>query len=157
MYDLRHDLSAAPSSFSDDSDLAEPEPGEEPLVEPIAIVGVAARFPGARNVDEFWQNLVAGVESVRFYTREEQLALGVLVEVVDHPDFVKAAAPVDDHDMFDASFFGLNRREAEIRDPQHRLFLECAYEALESAGCDPYRHTGDVGVYAGVGANDYRI
>lgn len=138
-------------------DPSDRDPVEEPLVEPIAIVGMSGRFPGARTIEEFWQNLVAGVDSIRLYTREEQLALGVPPEVVDHPDFVRAAAPVDDHDMFDASFFGLNRREAEIRDPQHRLFLECAYEALESAGYDPYRHAGDIGVYAGVGVNDYRI
>ncbi len=135
----------------------EPPPVETPLVEPIAIVGLSGRFPGARNVEEFWQNLVAGVESVRAYSKEEQLALGVPPEMVHHPDFVPTASALDDHDMFDAAFFGLNRREAEIRDPQHRIFLECAYEALESAGYDPYRHPGDIGVYAGVGVNDYRI
>jgi phthiocerol/phenolphthiocerol synthesis type-I polyketide synthase E len=129
----------------------------EPTVEPIAIVGLSGRFPGARNVEEFWHNLAAGVESVRASTREEQLALGIRQELVDHPDFVMAAATVDDYDMFDAALFGLTRREAEIRDPQHRLFLECAYEALESAGYDPYRYAGYVGVYAGVGANDYSV
>ena len=139
------------------TDMPDRDAADEPLVEPIAIVGMSGRFPGARNLDEFWQNLVAGVESVRTYSREEQIALGVPAEVVDHPDYVRAAAPVEDHDMFDAGFFGMNRREAEIRDPQHRLFLECAYEALESAGCDPWRHQGDIGVYAGVGVNDYRI
>src|SRR5688572_29899407 len=100
----------------------------------IAIVGMACRFPGARTLDEFWKNLCAGIESIKFLSSEELKALGISGELLSSPNFVRAAATIEDADMFDASFFGFNPREAEIIDPQQRIFLECAWEALENAG-----------------------
>src|SRR5690349_2434538 len=91
----------------------------------IAIVGMAGRFPGARNIAEFWRNLCAGVESISFFTDAELAAAGVEFPR-DRPNYVKARGVLAGADEFDAAFFGMNPREAEITDPQHRVFLECA-------------------------------
>ncbi|MGC1998526.1 MAG: polyketide synthase, partial [Candidatus Acidiferrales bacterium] len=123
----------------------------------IAIVGMAGRFAGARNIDEFWRNLSNGVESIRQLTDRELLAAGVGRDELAAPDYVKAAAILDDVEMFDASFFGFSPKDASIMDPQHRHFLECAWEALEHAGHTPERFSGSVGVYAGSGMNTYLI
>ena len=132
-----------------------PERDEGHVREEIAVVGMAGRFPGARTVAELWQNLCRGVESVTFFTPEEVLASGVPPAVLRDPLFVNAAALMDDADGFDAAFFGFNPREAELMDPQHRVFLECAWEALEDAGLDPEAHGGVTGVFGGVGPNTY--
>ncbi|MEU1687496.1 SDR family NAD(P)-dependent oxidoreductase [Micromonospora sp. NPDC005707] len=124
-------------------------------IEPIAIVGLAARLPGAGDVDEFWRNLVDGVESVTELTRDEQIARGATPEEVDDPGWVNRAPLVDGYDEFDAGLFGMTAREAEITDPQHRLFLETCYTALQDGGYDPARYDGAVGVYAGTGGNTY--
>lgn len=121
----------------------------------IAIVGMAGRFPGARTLDEFWRNLHDGVESIRFYSEEELLAAGVEPELLHHPHYVRAGAILPEIEFFDASFFGFTPMEADITDPQHRLFLECAWEALENAAYVPGRSSERVGVYAGAGANNY--
>ncbi|MFI7673232.1 SDR family NAD(P)-dependent oxidoreductase [Actinophytocola sp. NPDC049390] len=125
-------------------------------VEPIAIVGMAARVPGANDVDQFWHNLVDGVESITFYTREEQLALGVTEDELDDPSWVSAAPVVDRMEYVDAGLFGMTAREADLTNPQHRLFLEVTHTALEHAGYDPHNHAGSVGVYAGTGADHYQ-
>ncbi|MFI7282045.1 SDR family NAD(P)-dependent oxidoreductase [Micromonospora chersina] len=130
-------------------------PSTDDGIEPIAIVGLAARLPGAADVDEFWQNLIDGVESVTELTREEQLARGVTRDEVDDPGWVSRAPLVDGYDEFDAGLFGMTAREAEITDPQHRLFLETCYTALQDAGYDPGRYDGAVGVYAGSGGTTY--
>ncbi|MGK5739883.1 SDR family NAD(P)-dependent oxidoreductase [Micromonospora sp. URMC 103] len=129
--------------------------GDGDGIEPIAIVGLAARLPGAADVHEFWRNLVDGVESVTELTREEQLARGATAEEVDDPGWVNRAPLVDGYDEFDAGLFGMTAREAEITDPQHRLFLESCHTALEDAGYDPSRYDGAIGVYAGTGGNTY--
>ena len=121
----------------------------------IAVVGMACRLPGARSVEEFWHNLCEGVESISFFSDEELLAAGVAPELLRDPRFVKAQGVLDDIDLFDAGFFGFSPREAELMDPQHRIFLECAWEALENAGCSPASHPGSIGVYAGLGTNTY--
>ena len=121
----------------------------------IAVIGMALRLPGAKTVADFWRNLRDGVESVRFFTDEQLKAAGVPESVLADPHYVKASAALDDVDLFDASFFGFSPREAEITDPQHRLFLECAWEALESAGYDPETCEGRLGVHAGAGFNTY--
>ena len=82
--------------------------------------------------------------------------MGVPEEVAGHPDYVAAATPLDGVETFDAAFFGLNPHEAEVLDPQHRIFLETAWEALEHAGCTPATATGPIGVYAGCGPNEYQ-
>ncbi|MGE3267194.1 MAG: SDR family NAD(P)-dependent oxidoreductase [Chloroflexota bacterium] len=128
----------------------EMEPGEA-----IAIVGLAGRFPRSKNLDEFWCRLAAGEELVSFFTDEELLASGVPPELARDPQYVGARAILDDVELFDAAFFGLSPREAEIMDPQQRLFLECAWEALENAGYDPDRYAGPIGVYAGLSMNSY--
>lgn len=123
----------------------------------IAIVGMACRFPGARNIDEFWENLRRGVESVTFFSREELLAEGISETLLKDPQYVRANAILDDIDRFDADFFGLTPREAQITDPQHRLFLECAWESLEHAGYYPEGYAGKIGVYAGAGMSSYLL
>jgi len=123
----------------------------------IAVVGMACRFPGAPNVERFWENLEAGRESITFFSNDELLAAGVAPEVVDDPFYVKAGPILPDVESFDADFFRITGDEAEILDPQQRIFLECAVEAFENAGYDPERFRGAVGVYAGVGLNTYLL
>ncbi len=126
-------------------------------LEAIAVVGMAGRFPGARDLAEHWQNLRAGRESIRRFSAAELLAAGVPRELLARPDYVPARGAIDGFDRFDAAFFDIAPREAELLDPQHRLFLETAWEALESAGCDPGRCDFPVGVFAGVSANTYLL
>ena len=128
---------------------------EEGALQGIAIVGMAGRFPGARDVEEFWRNLREGQEAIRFFSDDELLSAGVPAAALARPDYVKARGMLDGIDLFDARFFDFSPREAEIMDPQQRLFLECAWHALESAGYDPARFPGAIGVYAGVSANTY--
>lgn len=123
--------------------------------EAIAIIGLAGRFPGANDIETFWQNLKNGVESISFFQEEE-------LEVADpswrsKPGYVKAGGVLADIDGFDARYFGYSPREAEILDPQQRVFLECAVTALEDAGYDPETYPGAIGVYAGQGINTYLI
>jgi acyl transferase domain-containing protein/acyl carrier protein len=121
----------------------------------IAIIGMAGRFPGARNIDEYWQNIQNGVESIRPLTDEYLLSQGVDKSSLKHPQYVKAGAVLEDVELFDADFFGFSPREAEILDPQQRLFLECAQEAIETAGYNPQNYPGLIGVYGGAGMNGY--
>lgn len=123
----------------------------------IAVIGMSGRFPGARNLDEFWQNLLDGVESITFFEDRELEAAGIAPSLLRNPEYVKAKGVLEDAEWFDASFFGYTPREAETMDPQQRLFLECAWEALESAGYDASRYEGLIGVYGGVGPNAYFI
>ena len=123
--------------------------------ETIAIVGMAGRFPGARNLEELWENLRQGEEGISFFSAEELAAAGVSPQEMSAPGYVRAAPILEDIDAFDAGFFGFNRPDAEVTDPQHRLFMECAWEALEDAGCDPRRVDGQVGVYAGCSLSSY--
>ncbi|HEY4424233.1 MAG TPA: SDR family NAD(P)-dependent oxidoreductase [Pyrinomonadaceae bacterium] len=122
----------------------------------IAVIGMAGRYPGAKNLDQFWQNLCDGVESIKFFTDEELLAKGVEARLLDDPNYVKAEAILDDIEMFDASFFDFTPREASLIDPQHRLFLEHAWEALENAGYAAERNQR-IGVYAGESINSYLL
>jgi len=121
----------------------------------IAIIGMAGRFPGARNVDEYWQNLCDGKESITFFTDDELMAAGVSPQLIADPDYVKAAPILDEPGEFDAGFFGYSPREARTMDPQHRLFLQSAWHALEDAGYDPDTVDGPIGVYGGAAINTY--
>ena len=121
----------------------------------IAIVGMAGRFPGAAGIEEFWDNLAKGVESIHFFTRQEYEAAGLQGEILDHPGWVPARGVLDGVELFDAAFFGFSPREAELLDPQQRIFLECAWEALERSGCDPERFKGPIGVYGGQSHDGY--
>ncbi len=129
---------------------------EESGIDEIAIIGMAARLPGANSVDEFWANLHDGVESIRSFTPDELAACGVDEVVRSDPNFVNSGALADQLDAFDAAFFGVSPREAQIMDPQHRVLLETAWEALEDAGYDPERYSGHIGVFGGVAPNTYR-
>jgi acyl transferase domain-containing protein/acyl carrier protein len=121
----------------------------------IAIVGMACRLPGARDVREYWRNLRDGVESVRPLDREELLKAGRTPAELLDPHLVPVGALIDDVDLFDAAFFGFTSREAELMDPQHRVFLECASQALEDAGYDPARYDGAISVFGGGLFNSY--
>jgi acyl transferase domain-containing protein/thioesterase domain-containing protein len=121
----------------------------------IAIIGMAGRFPGAPNVEKFWSNLRDGVESVTFFTDEELLASGVDPAVLRNPSYVRANYILDSFDMFDAAFFGFSPRLAAGTDPQRRLFLECAWEAIETAGYNAERYDGAISVFAGSTMSSY--
>jgi phthiocerol/phenolphthiocerol synthesis type-I polyketide synthase E len=121
----------------------------------IAIIGMSGRFPGARTLDDFWRNLRDGIESISFFSDEELQASGIPSFLSQNPNYVPARAILDDVELFDAAFFGFSPREAALMDPQHRLFLEAAWEALESAGYDPETYEGVIGVYAGASTNSY--
>ena len=121
----------------------------------VAIIGMAGRFPGADDLDAFWANLRDGVESISFFGDDELRAAGVSEAELAHPDYVKAIGRLRDVEHFDAGFFGYAPREAEVLEPGHRLFLECAWEALEDAGVDPDQVEGRIGVYAGAGSSGY--
>jgi phthiocerol/phenolphthiocerol synthesis type-I polyketide synthase E len=124
------------------------------LDESIAIVGMAARVPGAHDTEEFWRNLAAGHAAVRFPSDDELLAVGVPAAALTDPDYVRAVMSAPGLDMFDAGFFGFTPRDAAALDPQIRLFLELAHNAIEDAGYDPHRMQG-VGVFGSAGTNRY--
>ncbi len=123
----------------------------------VAVIGMAGRFPGAHDLDTFWRNLSGGVESISFFTDQELVASGIPPTALQDPHYIKAKGIIDDVDLFDAVFFGYSPREAEVIEPQQRLFLECAWEALENAGCDPKRFPGAISVYAGSNMNHYLL
>ncbi len=123
----------------------------------IAIIGLTGRFPGAKNLDEFWHNLQTGVESISFFSDEELLAAGIEPALINNPNYVKANGVLEDAELFDAAFFNFNPRDAEITDPQHRIFLECAWEALENAGYDSETYNGSIGVFAGSNLSGYLL
>ncbi len=124
-------------------------------VQGIAVVGMSGRFPGAGSVEAFWHNLREGISGISHLTREELLAAGVSEAELADPRYVRAAGMLGDAELFEAELFGLTAREAEVMDPQQRVFLECAWEALEDAGYDPARYPGWIGVYAGAGVGKY--
>lgn len=121
----------------------------------VAIIGMSGRFPGARNIREFWENLTHGVESITYFSKEEAKACGVDEKLLEDPNYVFAAGILDDIEMFDANFFGFTPREAENMDPQQRLFLECCYEAMEDSGYAKSNFDYPVGVYAGSNMSYY--
>jgi phthiocerol/phenolphthiocerol synthesis type-I polyketide synthase E len=123
----------------------------------VAVIGMAARLPGANNVDEFWRNIRDGIDCITFYNDQELIDAGINPEVLKHPDYVKAKGAVGNVDMFDASFFGINPREAEVTDPQHRMLLECAWEAMEHAGYDSSKYDGPIGIYGGKSMDYYLL
>ncbi|NJO16202.1 MAG: acyltransferase domain-containing protein [Thioploca sp.] len=123
----------------------------------IAIIGLSCRFSGANDSDAFWQNLRGGIESVTFFSDEELIATGIESTTLKQPNYVKAGAILANVELFDAEFFDFSPREAEITDPQHRIFLECAWESLENAGYALQPNDSVIGVYAGVGTSSYLL
>ncbi|MDZ7967879.1 MAG: SDR family NAD(P)-dependent oxidoreductase [Nostoc sp. DedSLP03] len=127
------------------------------IQEEIAVIGMAGRFPGAKDVNSFWQNIRDGVESISFFTDEELISAGIDPALLDQASYVKAGGVLEDVELFDASFFGFSPREAEITDPQHRHFLECVWESLENAGYNSQTYNGQISLFAGVAANHYLL
>jgi pyochelin synthetase len=129
--------------------------GPRPAEGDIAVIGLAGRFPDARNVEQLWQNLSAGRCAVRSFTEEELLQAGVSQEDLDREGYVRAGLVLEDMELFDASYFGFTPLEAEVMDPQQRFLLECAVEALETAGYAGERYAGRIGVFVGKGTSRY--
>jgi len=120
----------------------------------IAVIGMAGRFPGAKNIDEFWYNLKNGIESISFLTDEELKEAGVGADLINNPNYVRSRGGIlEGKEYFDASFFNYTPAEAEVMDPQARIFHECSWEALENAGYDPLSYDGAVGLYAGASSS----
>jgi acyl transferase domain-containing protein/acyl carrier protein len=130
-----------------------PKMYQEHYSEAIAIIGMACRMPGARDVSEFWQNLCNGVQSITTFTEEELRASGVPSERIKSSHYVRRRGIIDGADQFDAAFFGFTPRDAELIDPQQRVLLECAWHALEDAGYVPEEVDARIGVFGGVGTN----
>jgi amino acid adenylation domain-containing protein len=128
----------------------------QPPLDGIAVIAMTGRFPGARSVEELWDHLAAGRETIRHFSDAELEREDYdFLRNRDNPNYVKARGILDDVEGFDAGFFGMTPREAEITDPQHRLFLECCWEALERAGYAPEKFGGSIGVYGGMSRNTY--
>ncbi len=123
----------------------------------IAILGLACRFPGASGEAEFWENLRGGKSSITQFSAEELAEAGIPNSWLASPNFVRAGGTVEGIDRFDAAFFGISPGEAELLDPQHRLFLECAWRALENAAINPFHFSGAIGLFAGAGINTYLL
>ena len=128
--------------------------GNDPAHDAVAVIGMTGRFPGAANLDQLWHNLCNSVESISFFAPEE-LGPGIDEHLRHDPDYIRARGLIEGADLFDAAFFGINPLEAKVMDPQQRVFLELAQQALENAGYDPERYKGRIGVFAGVGDNHY--
>jgi acyl transferase domain-containing protein len=128
-----------------------------PLGEGVAVIGMACRFPGAQDIPSFWRNLRDGVDAIVVFSDEAVLAAGVPADMLSDPCYVRRGGLLEDVDRFDASFFNCLPRDAAVMDPQQRLFLECAWEALERAGYDPARYPGRIGVFGGVSPSTYRV
>ncbi len=119
----------------------------------VAVIGMSGRFPGADSVNEFWENLKNGVESISFFTREEMEADGVNKQRLDAVGFVNAKGILENVEYFDSAFFGYTPAEAELMDPQMRIFYECIWWALENAGYTPDNYGGKISVVAGATNN----
>lgn len=130
---------------------------DEAYATAIAIIGMSGRFPGARTVEAYWKNIAGGQKAIRFFSDEELRAAGVAPAEFTQPGYVKAGAVIEDIEQFDAAFFGYTPREAEVMDPQQRIFLEVAWEALEAAGYDAHTYQGMVGVFAGSAISTYLL
>ena len=120
----------------------------------IAVIGMSGRFPGANSIEELWEVLSTGKETISFFKKEE-LDPFLPKSTIDDPDYVKARGIIDGADKFDAAFFKMSPRTAEVMDPQHRVFLEISWEALEKSGHLPETYDGAIGVFAGTGNNTY--
>ncbi|MDP4837508.1 MAG: acyltransferase domain-containing protein [Burkholderiales bacterium] len=121
----------------------------------IAIVGIAVRMPGAEDVRQFWENLKTGKECISLFSKDEMLDAGVSAEMIDLPNYVAAKGILEGVELFDANFFGIAPREAELMDPQHRVLMECAWAAMEDAGYVPEQYPGRIAVFTSAGMNTY--
>jgi acyl transferase domain-containing protein len=123
----------------------------------VAIIAMAGRYPGAPDADALWRNLRDGIEPISTFSKEELSRAGVPRQMLASDHYVPSGFVLDDIEQFDAGFFGFAPSEAEMLDPQHRIFLECAWEAMEQAGYNPVEHVGPIGIYAGSALSSYLI
>jgi phthiocerol/phenolphthiocerol synthesis type-I polyketide synthase E len=123
-------------------------------IDGVAIIGMAGIFPGASSIEQFWKNISEGVESITFFS-DSDLDLSIDRAVRNLPNYIRARGVIPGAEMFDADFFRMSPREAEIMDPQQRIFLEIAWQALEDGGYDPDSYRGLISVYGGSGLNTY--
>ena len=123
----------------------------------IAVVSMAGRFPGADSIDEFWSNLCEGKESVTFFSTDDLAESFISPDLINAPNYIRACPIIENIEWFDHDLFGMTRSEAELLDPQQRLFLECAWEALEKAGYDTQRYDGLIGVFGGTKSSTYAM
>jgi 3-oxoacyl-(acyl-carrier-protein) synthase/thioesterase domain-containing protein/acyl carrier protein len=130
---------------------------KDDLENAIAIIGMSGKFPGADNVETFWKNLCDGKETISSFSDKALINTGLSKLQVNSPNYVKSRGVLNDIEFFDAEFFGLNIKEAQLTDPQHRIFLECAWEALENAGYCTDKYSGSIGVYGGSGISSYYL
>lgn len=121
----------------------------------IAVIGLACQFPGAPTALGYWQNLLQGVCSLKQFSVDELVALGQDRDQVSRAEFIRVHGAIAGYDQFDAGLFGINAREADVLDPQHRLLFKVIGHALEDAGYDPARMQGSIGVFAGCSGNTY--
>jgi acyl transferase domain-containing protein/acyl carrier protein len=121
----------------------------------IAVIGMSGVFPQAADIDEFWENISKGKESIQFLSKENLKEKGVPSEILNHPNYVNAASIISNSENFDAEFFGINPNEATAMDPQHRIFLECCWTLFENSGYDPEQFDGSISVFAGLAMNTY--
>jgi amino acid adenylation domain-containing protein len=129
---------------------------EDQLLDGVAIIGMSGRFPGASDVEAFWQNIVAGKVTISHFSPSE-LEARSSAGLENGPDYVAARGILNDPGLFDAEFFGISPRDAESMDPQHRVFLETCWNTLEDAGYDPLTYAGQIGLYAGCSLNTYLL
>jgi amino acid adenylation domain-containing protein len=127
---------------------------KDPSHDAVAVIGMVGRFPGADNLEQLWRNLCNAKESITFF-KPEELGPGIEEHLKNDPDYIRARGIIEGADLFDAAFFGIGPLEAKVTDPQQRVFLELAQQALENAGYDPDRYKGLIGVFAGIGDNHY--
>src|SRR5690606_31434794 len=131
--------------------------GIEPTnLDDIAVIGMSCRFPGAHSIEAYWDVLKNGKETTRFFL-DDELDPSIPLSLRTHPDYVRARGVLDQVGDFDAAFFGITPALAKLMDPQQRIFLEIAWEALEHSGCVPQKYNGTIGVYAGCRYNTYYV
>lgn len=124
-------------------------------LESVAVIGISCRLPGANNVSDFWENIRQGRKCITFFSKDDLAKEGVPDEMVDDPDYVRAQGVIHDVKMFDAGFFDMTPREVQVTDPQHRLFIECSWEALEDAGYCQEKYDQEIGVFGSCYVNTY--
>lgn len=125
--------------------------------EPLAIIGMSCNFPGADNIEDFWNQLIDDREGITFFTDQELIDAGVDKEEIACENYVKASGVVSHYDSFDAAYFNISKRDLMLMDPQQRLFLEAAAESLEDAGYGAYQKSQNIGVFSATGANKYLL
>jgi len=131
--------------------------GEESLSGAVAMIGMAGRFPGAPSLEQYWRNIRGGLESITFFSDRELEAEGIDPNLLKDPSYIRAGGVVENVELFDAAFFGFSDNEAAVMDPQQRLFLECAWEALEDAAYNPDTYDGRIGLFAGATISTYLL